>query len=109
MHTEKSIAVEEQEVSKPSERQLFQIHHQYILSQIKSGFMLISQQAAHERILYERFLHQLETHSGVSQQSLFPQTVTLQSSDFELLRQLLPDIRAHWDLISANLDVILWW
>ncbi len=94
LHTEKTIGVEDQEVSKPSERQLFQVHGRYILSQIKSGFMLISQQAAHERILYERFLQQLENHSGVSQQSLFPQTVTLNGADFELLRELLPDIRA---------------
>ena len=94
LHTEKTIEVEEQEVSKPSERQLFQVHSRYILSQIKSGFMLINQQAAHERILYERFLQQLENHSGVSQQSLFPQTVTLNGGDFELLKELLPDIRA---------------
>ncbi|HZX58951.1 MAG TPA: DNA mismatch repair protein MutL, partial [Mucilaginibacter sp.] len=94
LHAEKTIEVEDQEVSKPSERQLFQVHGRYILSQIKSGFMLISQQAAHERILYERFLQQLENHSGVSQQSLFPQTVTLNGGDFELLKELLPDIRA---------------
>jgi DNA mismatch repair protein MutL len=94
MHEEKNIEVDEQEVSKPSERQLFQVHNRFILSQIKSGFMLINQQAAHERVLYERFLQQLENHSGVSQQSLFPQSVTLNSSDFELLRELLPDVRA---------------
>lgn len=94
MHTGKTFPVQEQEVSKSSERQLFQIHNRYILSQIKSGFMLINQQSAHERILYERFLQQLENHSGTSQQSLFPQSVTLQSNDFELLKELLPDIRA---------------
>ncbi|MGZ3944576.1 MAG: DNA mismatch repair endonuclease MutL [Mucilaginibacter sp.] len=94
IHADKTVNVEEQEVSKPSERQLFQVHGRYILSQIKSGFMLINQQAAHERILYERFLHQLENHSGTSQQSLFPQSVTLNGGDFELLRELLPDIRA---------------
>ena len=55
LHEEKNIAVDEQEISKSSERQLFQIHNRFILSQIKSGFMLINQQAAHERILYERF------------------------------------------------------
>ena len=93
LHTEKSFPVEEQEISKSSERQLFQIHSRYILSQIKSGFMLINQQSAHERILYERFLQQLENHSGTSQQSLFPQSVTLPGSDFELLKELLPDIR----------------
>jgi DNA mismatch repair protein MutL len=94
MHEEKSIAVDDQEINKPSERQLFQLQNRFILSPIKSGFMLISQQAAHERILYERFLQQLQNHSGVSQQSLFPQSVTLNSSDFELLKELLPDIRA---------------
>jgi DNA mismatch repair protein MutL len=94
MHVEKTFPVEEQEISKSSERQLFQIHNRYILSQIKSGFMLINQQSAHERILYERFLQQLENHSGTSQQSLFPQSVTLQGNDFELLKELLPDIRA---------------
>lgn len=89
-----TMAVNEQDVTKNSEKQFFQVHNRYILSQIKSGFMLISQQAAHERILYERFLQQLQNHSGVSQQSLFPQSVTLNSADFELLKELLPDIRA---------------
>jgi DNA mismatch repair protein MutL len=93
MHAEKGIPIDEQEITKSSERQFFQVHNRFIMSQIKSGFMLISQQAAHERILYERFLQQLQNHSGVSQQSLFPQSVTLNSSDFELLRELLPDIR----------------
>jgi DNA mismatch repair protein MutL len=94
MHRDQHIEVDEKEISKSSERQLFQIHNRFILSQIKSGFMLISQQAAHERVLYERFLQQLQNHSGLSQQSLFPQSVTLNSSDYELLKELLPDVRA---------------
>ena len=94
MHEEKSLAINDQNLTKSSEKQFFQVHNRFILSQIKSGFMLINQQAAHERILYERYLHQLENHSGVSQQSLFPQSVTLNSADFELLRELLPDIKA---------------
>ena len=56
--------------------------------------MLINQQAAHERVLYERFLQQLQNHSGLSQQSLFPQSVTLNSGDFALLTELLTDIKA---------------
>ncbi len=90
----KEIAISDEQISKSSERQLFQIHNRFILSQIKSGFLMVSQQAAHERVLYERFLQQLETHSGVSQQSLFPQSVTLNAADYELLRLLLPDVRA---------------
>ena len=56
--------------------------------------MLVSQQAAHERVLYERFLQQLDSHSGVSQQTLFPQSVTLNAADYVLLKELLNDIRA---------------
>ncbi|HEY6083037.1 MAG TPA: DNA mismatch repair endonuclease MutL, partial [Chitinophagaceae bacterium] len=37
-----------------------QIHGQYILLQIKSGFILIDQKAAHERILYERYRQALQ-------------------------------------------------
>lgn len=81
-------------IAPPVGRQIFQLHNRYIISQIKSGFMLIDQQSAHERILYERFLLQLEKHQGASQQSLFPQTVSLNSTDFELVKELLPDIQA---------------
>jgi len=73
-------------------KQIFQLHNRFIISQIKSGFMLIDQQAAHERILYERFLRHLENKQGACQQSLFPQTITLNPSDLELIRELLPDI-----------------
>jgi DNA mismatch repair protein MutL len=92
--TGNEIEISDEQISKSSERQLFQIHNRFILSQIKSGFLMVSQQAAHERVLYERFLLQLETHSGVSQQTLFPQSVTLNAADYELLRLLLPDVRA---------------
>jgi DNA mismatch repair protein MutL len=91
---EQKVEIDNEHISKSSERQLFQIHGRFILSQIKSGFMLVSQQAAHERVLYEKFLMQLENHSGVSQQTLFPQSVTLNGADYELLRELLPDVRA---------------
>ena len=91
---QREVLVDNRQISKSSERQLFQIHNRFILSQIKSGFMLIDQQAAHERILYERFLLQLENHSGVSQQTLFPQSISMSTSDFELLKSLLTDVRA---------------
>ncbi len=91
---QRKVSVDNTQLSKPGERQLFQIHNRFILSPIKSGFMLIDQQAAHERILYERFLIQLDNHSGVSQQTLFPQSISMSTSDFELLKSLFQDVRA---------------
>lgn len=78
----------------PIQKQLMQLHNKYILSQIKSGLMLIDQQAAHERILYERFSMHLDDRKGASQQSLFPQTVTLSPNDYELAKSLLDDIKS---------------
>lgn len=78
----------------PLQKQFMQLHNRYIVSQIKSGMMVIDQQAAHERILYERFLLHLEDRKGASQQSLFPQTVTLSPNDYELAKSLLEDIKS---------------
>jgi DNA mismatch repair protein MutL len=75
-------------------QQYIQIHNRYIISQIKSGMLIIDQQAAHERILYERFLQRLDDRKGASQQSLFPQTVSLNASDFELAKSLLDNLRS---------------
>ncbi|MGF1923778.1 MAG: DNA mismatch repair endonuclease MutL [Bacteroidia bacterium] len=82
------------EVYHENQKQFMQVHNRYIVSQIKSGVMIIDQQAAHERILYERFLLHLEDRMGASQQSLFPQTVTLSPNDYELAKSLLPDIKS---------------
>lgn len=78
----------------PLQKQFMQLHNRYVISQIKSGLMIIDQQAAHERILYERFILHLEDRKGASQQSLFPQTVTLTPNDFELAKSLLEDIKS---------------
>lgn len=71
----------------------FQLHHRYIICQVKPGMMLIDQQAAHERILYEKYIQHLERKNGASQQFLFPQKVELSASDFALVSDLMEEIR----------------
>ena len=56
--------------------------------------MIVDQQAAHERILFERFTDQLKSKSAQSQQSLFPQPVTLSAADFALVLEMKQEIEA---------------
>ena len=84
---------EEDEGAPPTQgRAPYQLHHRYIVSAIKSGWILVDQQAAHERILYEGFLHTLREKPAATQQSLFPQTIDLAHSDAELMQSLLPEL-----------------
>jgi DNA mismatch repair protein MutL len=72
----------------------YQLHNKYILTHIKSGFMVIDQQRAHERIIYERCIDALEKQKGNSQQELFPQTLELPASDAALVKELEKEITA---------------
>lgn len=76
------------------QKMTFQLHNQYIVTQIKSGLMLVDQQAAHERILYERFLTMLDQHKGSTQQCLFPQTLDLSPQDFNLVMELEEELKS---------------
>ena len=70
----------------------YQVHNSYILNQIKSGILFIDQQAAHERILYERYLNVLNQQKNVTQSQLFPRTLTLSPADATLMKELLDAI-----------------
>lgn len=71
----------------------YQLQGTYIISQIKSGYMLIDQQSAHERILYEQYLSMMETRQGSIQQQLFPITLNFSPNDATLLKDLLSEIQ----------------
>ena len=66
------------------------LHSKYILSQIKSGLMMIDFHAAHERILYEKALRSFDANLPFSQQLLFAQTVKVDPADYELLKEIEP-------------------
>lgn len=95
--------------SRDSRRPVFQLHRKYILTQIKSGVIIIDRRRAHERILYEEALSRMENRKVQSQQLLFPETVQLSSADRALLEDLseeLADLGFTVDCFGGN-DVVV--
>lgn len=75
-----------------SKQVVLDLQQKYILTRIRSGFILIHRRRAHERVLYEKALTSLESQSGWSQQKLFPQTVELNPGDCALIEDLREDL-----------------
>jgi DNA mismatch repair protein MutL len=69
---------------------VWQVQNKYILSQIKSGLVVIDQHVAHERILYERAKQSINQLEGASQQLLFPQTIELSAQDYQVMVEIGP-------------------
>ncbi|MCL5029265.1 MAG: DNA mismatch repair endonuclease MutL [Bacteroidetes bacterium] len=69
---------------------IIQLHNKYILSQIKSGLMIIDQHVAHERVLYEKILKRFDANLPFSQQLLFPRTTELDPARFLILKEINP-------------------
>ncbi len=66
----------------------------YILTSVKSGLMVIDQQRAHIRILYDRYMHQLAEHQHVSQRLLFPDMVQFSPSELPVLDEISDELAA---------------
>ena len=88
---ENTLDDQQKTFSKP-QRLPYQIHSTYIVSHIKSGFILIDQQSAHERILFEQYLKVLEEQSASTQKELFPRNISLSPADAEIFKSILPEI-----------------
>ena len=71
---------------------IWQVQNKYILSQIRTGLLIVDQHVAHERILYEKAIANFENNLPTTQQLLFPQTVQLSASDYTLARDLIPHL-----------------
>ena len=72
---------------------LTQLHGQFILAQTPAGFILINQQAAHERIIYERLQEAAKGKAVATQRSMFPVTIELAPADTVLLEELMNDLQ----------------
>ncbi len=71
-----------------SEASTYQLNNKYIVSTIKSGMVIIHQHRAHQRVLYEEFLRNITVKESVSQQLLFPLTLTYTTTELALIEEL---------------------
>ncbi|HEU4902046.1 MAG TPA: DNA mismatch repair endonuclease MutL [Flavisolibacter sp.] len=77
-----------------------QLFNTYILLPATDKFFLLHQQAAHERIIYERLEGATLGKPVATQKSLFPASVELTAADAVLLAELLPDLQKLGYLIE---------
>ena len=66
----------------------FQLRKKYIITTIKSGMVVINQSRAHQRVLYENFLKNITIKEAVSQQLLFPLTLSFSPSEINILKEI---------------------
>ena len=82
----------------------FQIQKKYLLSSIKSGMVLINQNLAHQRILYEQFLESITVNEAMSQQLLFPVHISFSKSDIEMIETMRADLENTGFLFESISD-----
>ncbi len=70
-----------------------QLFSTYVLASTDEKFFLVHQQAAHERVIYERLSSAMGGKPIAAQRSLFPSTIELTPADAVLLTDLLPDLQ----------------
>ena len=76
----------------PASGKTFQIHNKYLLSTIVSGVVLIHQNLAHQRILYEEFLEHITVKEAASQQLLFPIEISFTTEEIAVIKDLKEDL-----------------
>ena len=84
----------ESELNIEEKRFAFQVDNRFILTQIKSGILIVDQQRAHQRILYEQYFKSLQNKRPLSQQLVFPHEIHLSPTDIEIFKEITDDIES---------------
>jgi DNA mismatch repair protein MutL len=73
--------------------ELTQLLNTYIIAPSTKGFILIHQQAAHERVLYDQLKAASKGKPVAAQRSMFPVTIELAPADAVILEELMNDLQ----------------
>ncbi|HEX4957305.1 MAG TPA: DNA mismatch repair endonuclease MutL [Lacibacter sp.] len=91
------------------EQDFTQLHTTYIVAATNKGILLIHQQNAHERILFERYQQAMSGFAVATQRSLFPATLNVSPQDAVMLNEIIPDLHQlgyHVEPFGKNTFVI---
>jgi DNA mismatch repair protein MutL len=80
---------------------LFQVQNRFIVANVKSGLLIVDQQKANERIIFEKISSNAEGQAVTRQRVLFPQTIQLSAVDSEVIMELTDDLDSLGFEISA--------
>lgn len=69
-----------------------QLQQAYIITTVKSGLLVVDQHLAHTRVLYEKYMKEMDNNQEASQQELFPQHISLNANDASLLREIKSEL-----------------
>ncbi|MEO7368547.1 MAG: hypothetical protein ABIZ36_11350, partial [Gemmatimonadaceae bacterium] len=89
--------------------ELFQFRRMYIAFEHEEGLVLIDQHSAHERVLYEEFMHALESGNAPAQRLLLPLTLHLgpaESDAFESNREYLEKLGFEIEGFGGNTLIV---
>lgn len=80
---------------------VFQMNKKYIVTTYNQNILIVDQQRAHERIVYEHYLNSTIDNRINSQQLLFAEQFEVSANDFVLIEQLLPEFK----LMGFDLEI----
>ena len=89
--------------SQETSQSTFQFQNKYIISNIKSGMLVIDQHRAHERILYESLLKNITIKEAMSQQLMFPLQLHFSMTEINIIKQLKEDLE-YTGFVFSKID-----
>lgn len=87
---------------------MYQFNRKYIIKSMKSGLLVIHQNRAHQRILYEQFLTNITVQQASSQQLLFPLEIQFSREEMMYLKEIQPNLEGiGFAFEKMDLDVAI--
>lgn len=102
--TEAAGGREEMAGTEAAGRQFFIFRQKYLITSLKSGLILIDKRRAHIRILYEKYLNELNSRPQLAQPLLFPEEIQVSREEALTLRDILPRLQQLGFRIQAKDD-----